>query len=173
MTMTWHDNLSVRLCNDNDMTWQSIKHDNDNWKCCSGWDWRCFQPGQPRSIMKRTCMPWTRSMKMRCIAMNAMNLHTTFLHAMNAVHERDMYAMNAINLHTTCCSCHECGPWTWRVCHECHESALIFFSRIVFFHLASLLSCYRFACTMQPSAHLQLYCAMLGYKLRTWQSPQS
>ena len=143
MNLTWQSIRQQVLCNDNDMTWQSISaavqwqwhdmtiyqtwNDNDNWKCCSGWDWRCFQPGQPRSIMKRTCMPWTRSMKMRCIAMNAMNLHTTFLHAMNAVHERDMYAMNAINLHTTCCSCHECGPWTWRVCHECHESALNFF----------------------------------------------
>ena len=108
MNLTWQSIRQQVLCNDNDMTWQSISaavqwqwhdmtiyqtwNDNDNWKSCSGWDWRCFQPGQPRSqswkghachergpwkwdvlpwmpwiCTQPFCMPWMRSMNVTCM----------------------------------------------------------------------------------------------------------
>ena len=159
---------------------------NNGW--CIGWDWRwhCFQPGQPLSITVFTqfplfkieclswkwhacheCGPWKWDVRMPWICTQP------FLHAMNAVHENDMYAMNAMNLHTTFCACHKCGPWKWHVCHECHESAHNLFSLIIFFH------CYH------PiiSLHVPIHHATISppetvlcharIQLSTWQSPQS
>ena len=49
--------------------------------------------------------------------------HEKDMHAMNAVHENEMYCHECHESAHNLFACHECGPWTWHVCHECHKFA--------------------------------------------------
>ena len=113
MNLTWQSIRQQVLCNDNDMTWQSIS-------AAVQWQWHDMTIYQTWQWQLKV-LQWMRLALLP--TWPATFNHEKDMHAMNAVHENEMYCHECHESAHNLFACHECGPWTWHVCHECHKFA--------------------------------------------------